>query len=300
MVLSNTCLFSPTKKELRGEDRRFFDMVLQKPPTQRNCSSIFRNLGATLAHPAGQWIGFYTQTQTPIVYSTQPTHPQKKSGTNLLRLSSPYFFGVKFPAHFFHLSTQGTQVAPLVWWKVLMVPYARNLENFNDVWPKSKSWTRRGGRRWSRSMAVAMARGYDGGRWFFSENGFTDLSWKKTFGFLLSRENGCLIRATAKACIFPLMSDGWIMNFQTFLLCFPENPGLGMCWVDHPAWGLFSSVLHGGIWSYPGFRRHVAGSLKNGKVRCGCLSVKSTMTIEMWLVLPIGKGGYFPCYLAIL
>lgn len=26
----------------------------------------------------------------------------------------------------------------------------------------------------------------------------------------------------------PLMGDGWVMNFQTFLLCFPEKPGLGM------------------------------------------------------------------------
>ena len=115
--------------------------------------------------------GFLVNTDPNCILnpnSTQPTHPQKKSGTNLLRLSSPYFFCVKFPAqHTTFPPYRGTQVAPLVWWKVLMVPYARNLENFNDVWPKSKSWTRRS--RWCGRWQAML-----GIRWwscFFSENG---------------------------------------------------------------------------------------------------------------------------------
>ena len=147
VVLSNTCLLFSYRKDCGKIKLLFWRRVFFKWPSKsaRQNPPFFRVGCPTLpkmsSPPQPNQSNPPKTIQAPIFLDC------------LLHIFSIIFlFCVKFPPPW--PPNRGTQVAPLVWWKVLMVPYAPNLENFNDVWPKSKSWTRRsmggcsGGYRW--------------------------------------------------------------------------------------------------------------------------------------------------------
>ena len=141
------------------------------------------------------------------------------TGTNLLRLPSPYIFF--FASNFHRLSTQQRYTGGTI--GMMKGPDG-------SLRPEPGELQRRLTKIEELNQAVdgQMFGGYDGGRVF---NKILDLE--------LECEREC--------------HDMWSLSWVDY---WPP-------WFD--AWGLFSSVLHGGIWSYPGFRRHVAGPLKTGK-----------------------------------